>query len=472
MRTTPDPRAASARPTPDAARLRELLQRYDRAGPRYTSYPTALELDEGVGASQGRQQIERAAGRIQDPWSLYVHLPFCQTRCLYCACTVVITKDRAVAGRYLDALHAELGMLDAVVGGRRRVSQLHLGGGTPTWYGAEELDELLRRIRRVFDLEPGGERAVEVDPRVTTREQLETLASHGFARLSLGVQDLDPDVQAAVGRIQPLELTARTIDLARSLGYSSINVDLIYGLPRQSPTRFQRTLDDVVRLRPERVAVYSFAHLPTIKAHQRRIRTEELPTPAVKLELLARSIETFTRAGYRHLGMDHFAVPEDELALAEQDGTLGRNFMGYTRCAAPDMLGLGMSAIGDVGGALLQNQRRLIDYEREVAGGRLPIERGILRSPDDELRRAVIAELMVHGRIERRQIEARFRVDFAETFAPELGQLAALEDDGLVICSDDRIQATATGRLLVRNIAMVFDAYRQDAGAERFSRTV
>lgn len=479
MPTTPDPPRAGSAPAlarPPPARLRELLARYDRPGPRYTSYPTAADFGPGVGEATARAVLARAAAHPDAPWSLYVHLPFCAHRCLYCACSVVITRDPALGARYLEGLTAELALLAPLLGGRRRVTQLHLGGGTPTWYAAADLDVLLRRVRAAFDLDPAGERAVELDPRVTTRDQLEVLAAHGFARASLGVQDLDPEVQAAVGRVQPLDAVRRIAEEARALGYASLNVDLIYGLPRQTPAGWRRTLEAVLGLRPERAAVYGFAHVPWLKAHQRRLRAEDLPGPAARLELLALAIEAFTAAGYVHVGLDHFARPEDTLARALMDGTLGRNFMGYAPRVAPDTLGVGMSAISDVNGVMWQGQRKLAGYGAALAEGRLPVERGHARGADDELRRTVIHALMVGGRVDKAAVAARHGVDFDRHFAAELARLAEPEADGLVERRREALVVTPLGRLFVRNVAMAFDARLAapvDApGPPRYSRTV
>ncbi len=452
-----------------AARIR----RYDRPGPRYTSYPTAAEFHTGVDAATYDAHLRGAGSRAADPLSLYVHLPFCAERCLYCGCNVVITRKRSVAEHYLDGLTREIRAIASRLGRRRRLRQLHWGGGTPTSLTPDELRKLATVIRDSFELEPGAEMAIEIDPRVTTVEHLYTLRTLGFNRLSLGVQDFTPTVQRAVNRIQSYEQTAEMVETARGLGYGSINLDLIYGLPLQTPETFAATLDLVLRMRPERIAAYSYAHVPWLKVQQKRIRESDLPTPEVKLELLAGTIEAFRGGGYRSIGMDHFALPDDELGRALDEGTLWRNFMGYTVRQAPDMIGCGMSAISDIGGGLFQNETKLIRYQHAIDAGSRATHRGVVLTPDDHLRRYVITALMCRFAVDAADVEERFNIDFASTFASEIEALVPFVDDGFVELSHEGIRVTGDGRLFVRNVCVVFDAYRRHPDAEqRFSRMV
>jgi oxygen-independent coproporphyrinogen-3 oxidase len=365
----------------------QLLERYDRPGPRYTSYPTALEFRTDFGLERVLERIAAADRQSDAPLSLYAHLPFCEERCRYCGCNVVITKHHDVADRYMDHLVREIDLLADQLPRRRQVAQLHWGGGTPTYYSERDLGRLFMAFERHFSFTDDAEIAIEVDPRVTTRTHITLLRRLGFNRLSLGVQDFDPLVQDAVGRIQPYGLTRDLMDFARQEGFRSINVDLIYGLPHQSPSGFARTLQQVLDLRPERVAVYSFAYVPWIKPHMKKLPVEALPTAAGKMALFGQAVDSFLGAGYRQIGMDHFAVPEDELARAAEQRTLHRNFMGYTVKAATDMLGLGITAIGDVQGAFVQNAKKLPDYYAAIDAGRLPVERGLALDRDDLTRR-------------------------------------------------------------------------------------
>ncbi len=451
----------------------ERIRRYDRPGPRYTSYPTAAEFHPGADATVYDDHLRRAAEAQDEPISLYLHLPFCAERCHYCGCNVVITRRREIAERYLDGLEREIRAVARRLHRRRQLRQVHWGGGTPTYLTVGELRRLGAVLRDSFELTSDAEMAIEIDPRVTTVEQLETLQELGFNRLSMGVQDFTPEVQQAVNRVQPFEPTAALIDAARGLGFASINLDLIYGLPLQTPETFARTLDRVLRLRPERVAVYSYAHVPWLKVQQRRIREQDLPTPAVKLELIASAIDSFRNAGYRSIGMDHFALPEDELGRALDAGTLWRNFMGYTIRQASDLIGCGLSAISDVAGGLFQNDPKLVRYQRAVDAGEWATYRGVVLSDEDRLRRFVITSLMCRFAVDAGEVEARFGVDFATTFAPEIEALGSFADDGFVEVTDDGIRVVGDGHLFVRNVCMVFDSYlRQPDVERRFSRTV
>jgi oxygen-independent coproporphyrinogen III oxidase len=458
---------------PEAPATGALLARHDRPGPRYTSYPSALEFQPSFGADDYAERL-RAAARRGDPLSLYTHLPFCAERCLYCACTVVITKQARVTEPYLDRVAREVDLVGEHLGDARTVSAFHLGGGTPTYYAPERLHELFTFFRSRFRFAPDAELAVEVDPRVTSEAHLEVLAANGVNRLSFGVQDFDEQVQAAVHRVQGVALTERLMTRSRELGMDAINVDLIYGLPHQTPASFARTLDTVIALAPTRLAVYSFAFVPWVKHHQRRLPQEAMPTGLAKFELLAVARERLQGAGYVDVGMDHFARPDDELCVAQREGRLSRTFMGYTTDTAPDQIGFGLSAIGYVDGAYVQNVKKLTQYDRAIDAGALPVERGLRLSRDDLVRQAIIREWMCHFRIDVRAVEARHGVDFSRDFAPELDALAPLVDDGFVSVTDGAIDATPLGRLFPRNVAMVFDRYlrRSAPDAPRYSRTV
>ena len=455
----------------------ELLARYDRPGPRYTSYPTAVEFHPGFTEADYRERLA-VADTLAEPLSLYAHLPFCEERCLFCGCNVVVTKRQDVTQQYLDHVLGEIDLLAQHLPHRRRVSQMHWGGGTPTFYPAHDLERLFHAISERFEFTPDAELGIEVDPRVTTSHQIASLRRLGFNRLSMGVQDFAPEVQRAVHRIQSYEWTRDMVAQARAEGFTSVNIDLIYGLPYQTVEGFRQTLDRVVEIRPDRVAVYSFAFVPWIKAHMKHLPNEAMPDASLKLELLALSIDAFTRAGYRAIGMDHFALPEDELSRAIETRTLSRNFMGYTVQSARDMVAVGISAIGDVQGAFVQNVKKLPPYEESIAAGRFPVERGYRLDADDHLRRHVITELMCNFHLDRRDVERRFGIDFASTFAPELAELTAPDSpstDGLMVVTPEALEVTPLGRRFVRNLCMVFDRHlRARAAGEKpvFSRTV
>jgi len=456
----------------------ELLVRYNRPGPRYTSYPTAVEFHEGVTDTAYLERLTAANAAAGEPLSVYMHLPFCEERCSYCGCFVVITKHRDVTDRYLDYLEREIDLLAAHLPDRRQVSQLHWGGGTPTYFTADQLARLHDRLRRHFTFTPDAEIGVEIDPRVTSPEQLTVLRALGFNRLSMGVQDFAPEVQEAVNRVQSYELTRSLVDHARGLGFRSINIDLIYGLPFQTTGGFARTLDQVLTMRPERVAVYSFAFVPWMKAHMKHLPEESLPPAEVKMALLTLAQDAFTGAGYRQIGMDHFAVPEDELARALDTQTLHRNFMGYTVQSARDMVALGVSAIGDVQSAFVQNTKKLNEYYDAIDAGRFPIARGYALDDDDRLRRHVITELMCNGYLDVTEVEQRFGIRVADYFAAALAQLTgpgSPEADGLVEVTAGSVTVTPRGRPFVRNICMAFDRYLQARTAGPtpvFSKTV
>lgn len=454
----------------------DLLARHDRPGPRYTSYPTAVEFHEGVGTDDYLERLIAADQLGDAPLSLYMHLPFCEQRCLFCGCHVIITRHRDVAEPYLELVKREVELLAERLPNRRRFAQLHLGGGTPTYFSPAQLTDLLGHTLRHFRPAPGAELALEADPRVTTTDHIDALAELGFNRISFGVQDLTPEVQESINRVQSLEQTAELVGHARRRGFRGINVDLIYGLPLQTPESFERTVDSVISLGVDRAAVYSFAFVPWVRGHQKKIEEDQLPDARTKVALFAIARERFLRAGYEPIGMDHFARPDDELALAKHDGRLRRNFQGYAVIPGDDVLGIGISAIGDVRGAYVQNEKKLSTYEERIRAGRLPVMRGVTRSADDEVRRAVIHELMCNFRVDTADISRRFGVDFASYFAHDLALLAGHEREGLVALAPGRIEATPVGELFVRNLAMCFDRYqREKHDAESrpvFSRTV
>ncbi len=454
----------------------ELLARFDKPGPRYTSYPTAVEFCEEVTARDYEEHLARA-GELQDaPLSVYMHLPFCAERCLFCGCHVIITPHMEKATPYLALLEREIELVAAKLPQRRKVSQLHLGGGTPTYYRPEQLDHLLTHFFSFFEATPDAELAIECDPRVTTDEHIDVLAAHGFNRISFGVQDFTPAVQEAIGRVQSVQQTEGLMRRARERGFTGINVDLIYGLPNQEPATFEETLETVIGLRADRAAVYSFAFVPWIRGHQKQLDEADFPGREAKFELFALARERFLQAGYTAIGMDHFARPEDELSVALSQRHLRRNFQGYAVIPAEDVLGLGISSIGDVREGYFQNAKKLSTYGEAIEAGRLPIERGVLLRGEDALRRAVIHELMCNFRVEKRAIEERFGVNFDETFAEDLRRLGPLEADGLARVTEHAIEATPSGELFVRNLAMCFDTYwrekHEDSDGPVFSRTV
>ena len=453
-----------------------LLARYDVAGPRYTSYPTAVEFHEGVGPREYQERLAIANEESRLPISLYVHLPFCAERCLFCGCNVVIAPNREHALPYLDLLRREIALVGRWLRDRRRVLQLHLGGGTPTFYQPRELSALLADLIARFPPVPGAELAVEVDPRVTSDAHIAALGGFGFNRMSLGVQDLTPRVQQAIHRVQSLEDTARVVRKAREEGFSGLNVDLIYGLPYQTPETFAATVDAMIALGFDRAAVYSFAFVPWMRGQQKRLPEESLPAPALKVELQALARERFLAAGYEPIGMDHFALPDDEIAVARREGRLRRNFQGYSVLPATDTVGLGISAIGDVAGGYFQNTKKLSVYQEALESGRLPVDRGVLRGADDDLRRRVIHGLMCNFRVDKREIEADFGICFDEYFALDLELLREHEAEGLVRAEPEAIAVAPRGQLFVRNLAMCFDRYLREKRAEPsrpvFSRTV
>jgi oxygen-independent coproporphyrinogen-3 oxidase len=440
-----------------------LIRKYDVSGPRYTSYPTADRFVEAFGEAEFRHWIaQRKIGGISRPLSLYVHLPFCDTICYYCGCNKVVTRERGKSAKYIKYLAQECARLARLLRGDRRICQLHWGGGTPNFLPREQIEQLWRALRAAFDPAPDVECSIEVDPRRLEPDTLAFLAGLGFNRVSIGVQDFDPAVQRAVNRVQSEEVTRAAVEQARAAGFRSVNLDLIYGLPRQTLDGFSTTLDRVLALQPDRIALYAYAHLPAAFKPQRRIAPEDLPSPEAKLQILTLAIGRLTRAGYLYIGMDHFARPEDELAVAQRQGRLQRNFQGYSTHAEADMLGLGVSAIGRIGPIYYQNQKRLEEYYAALEAGRLPVLRGVELSADDLVRRAVIHGLACNFRVSVEGIELAHLIDFQRYFAAELEELKALQRDGLVAVGPDWIEVTPKGRLLVRAICMVFDRYLRE----------
>ncbi len=452
-----------------------LIQRFDRNGPRYTSYPTADRFTEAFDeAAYRRAAAQRNAGGVRRPLALYVHLPFCRDVCFYCACNRIVTRDADKAATYLDHLESEIAMAGSLFRDDARVARMHWGGGTPTYYDIGQLHALFGKIGRHFELAYDGDYSIEVDPRTVDADAVEALGEIGFNRISLGVQDFDPAVQAAVHRVQSPESTFSAIAAARRAGFDSINIDLIYGLPLQSPESFERTLELVASARPGRVALYNYAHLPQRFKPQRRIRDQDLPAPAVRLELLELAVERLGAAGYRHIGMDHFALPEDALAVAQRHGQLRRDFQGYSSGPPCDLVGLGVSAIGAVGATYVQNHRGLEDYYACLGQGRLPVMRGLQLTVDDLARRSVIHALMCNFAVSKPGIEAAYLIDFDRYFAAELRALREFEELGLVSCGRDWITVAPGGRFVIRGICMAFDRYLRPAvrSGPRYSRVI
>jgi oxygen-independent coproporphyrinogen-3 oxidase len=450
-----------------------LIRKYDISGPRYTSYPTADRFVEAFGEAHYRHALAgRGIGGMAQPLSLYVHIPFCTDVCFYCACNKKVTRERALGVRYLDYLACEMRLVDGALGGSRRLAQMHWGGGTPTFLGQDGMESLIDLIDRYFERGPDCECSIEVDPRDCASGSMAFLAGLGFNRVSLGVQDFDPQVQQAIHRIQPEALTAGAIDAARQAGFRSINVDLIYGLPRQTLDGFSATLERLIALDPDRIALYGYAHLPQKFRPQRRIDEKDLPSAETRLQILTLAISRLTRAGYLYIGMDHFAKPADELSVAQRQGRLHRNFQGYSTLPDCDVIGLGASAIGRVGATYSQNHRDLKDYQAALDAERLPVGRGLALTRDDLVRRAVIQALICQFRLFVEPIETSYLIDFADYFSNELEELRLLEQDGLVELRPDRIEVTAKGRPLVRVVCMAFDRHLREGRRASYSRVL
>jgi oxygen-independent coproporphyrinogen-3 oxidase len=449
-----------------------LINRYDKSGPRYTSYPTALELHEGFTTTDYQQQIELSNQR-GGPLSLYFHIPFCDTVCYYCACNKIITKNRAHAEPYLANLFKEIAMQGALFDHNRPVNQLHWGGGTPTFLDFEQMSRLMAATRKHFNLkeDDSGEYSIEIDPRATDDQTIKQLRQLGFNRISLGVQDFDVDVQRAVNRIQSEAETFAVLEAARKEGFRSTSIDLIYGLPKQSVASFAVTLDKILTVAPDRFSIFNYAHLPARFKTQRQINAADMPSADVKLDILQMIIQRLLAEGYVYIGMDHFAKPDDELAVAQRENKLYRNFQGYSTHSDCDLVGLGITSIGRVADSYVQNVKDLAAYDTLISQGSLPVYKGFVLNGDDKLRRAVITQLICHFGLSYAQIEQAFAIDFKDYFNDELSALKVMQEDGLLCMDTEGIQVLSTGRLLIRNICMVFDYYIK-GNAQQFSKVI
>jgi len=453
----------------------DLIKRYDKSGPRYTSYPTAVQFHEGF-AEENYRAVAQATNNEQPlrPLSMYFHIPFCDTVCFYCGCNKIATKNRDKAQPYLDRVYRELEMQSALFDENRIVDQLHWGGGTPTFISHAQMRELMAKTRQTFKLhdDDRGEYSIEIDPREVKNDTIKLLRELGFNRMSLGAQDFEPAVQKAVNRIQSEQQTFEVMAQAREVGFKSVSVDLIYGLPLQTVESFARTLDKVIEASPDRLSVFNYAHLPEMFKPQRRINEDDLPAPAVKLGILQMSIEKLANAGYVYIGMDHFARPDDELAIAQREGSLYRNFQGYSTHAECDLLGIGVSSIGMVGHSYSQNVKGLDDYYRIIDSGYLPLFRGVELNDDDLLRRAVITQLICNFELNIKSIEQQYGLRFDDYFATEVEVLKTMQQDGLLEMDAISIRVQAQGRLLIRNICMVFDRYMREPSMQRYSKVI
>jgi oxygen-independent coproporphyrinogen-3 oxidase len=450
----------------------DLIRRYAGSGPRYTSYPTAMEFSPAVGEQDYINWV-RESNNSRRPLSLYVHVPFCAHVCFYCACNKVVTADRSKAEPYLESLYREICLQASLVDPDRRVDQLHWGGGTPTFLSEKQMCDLMRVLGENFYLheDDSGEYSIEIDPRELREDTLPILREIGFNRVSLGVQDFNPEVQQAVHRVQSPEQTLGAMRQARELGFRSINIDLMYGLPLQTPNSFADTLDGVIEVRPNRLSVFNYAHLPERFKPQRRINAVDLPSADEKLNILSVTIDKLTAAGYQYIGMDHFALADDELSEAQRNGTLHRNFQGYSTHSDSDLVGMGVSAISAMPGGFSQNHVKLEDYYGDLEVPRLPVARGVALNEDDRLRGEVIQQLICNNMLETGSIETEFGIDFDSYFAAELKQLKLMAQDGLIRVGDHRLDVTARGRLLIRNVCKVFDHYRVEQ-EEKFSKMI
>ncbi len=462
----------------------DLINRYDKSGPRYTSYPTAVKFDETFGEAKYRACAELTnqesrelvqQGLRPKPLSLYFHIPFCDTVCFYCGCSKVATKDRTKAQPYLDRVYKELAMQSALFDENRIVDQLHWGGGTPTFISHDQMRELMSKTRRNFQLhdDDTGEYSIEIDPREVTVESIALLREIGFNRMSLGVQDFDATVQKAVNRIQTEEVTFATLTAAKAEGFKSVSIDLIYGLPHQTVKSFAETVDKIIEVSPDRLSVFNYAHLPEMFKPQRRINEDDLPSATEKLDILQDTNERLSKAGYVYIGMDHFAKPDDELAVAQREHTLYRNFQGYSTHADCDLIGLGVTSIGKVGNTYSQNVKTLDEYYALLDDGKLPVFRGLELDDDDVLRREVITQIICNFSLRPAEIEKQFGINFEEYFVAELKELRVMADDGLISLDENNvIDVEPAGRLLIRNVCMVFDKYLRQNSEQRFSKVI
>ncbi len=452
----------------------DLIKRYDKSGPRYTSYPTAVAFTPDFTEENFTQHAEKS-NQEGGPLSLYFHIPFCDTICFYCACNKIATKDYSKTPTYLEYLYKEMDMQAKLFDASRVVEQLHWGGGTPTFLKHHEIEALMAYTRKTFNLlnDDSGDYSIEIDPRSVSKDTIKLLRDVGFNRFSLGVQDVDEKVQKAVNRIQPIKDTQAIIDACRENNAHSVSIDLIYGLPLQTVEGFAQTLQTAIEMNPDRMSVFNYAHLPHIFKPQRRINADQLPSSEEKLEILQQSIETLTHAGYEYIGMDHFAKPDDELAIAQAKGSLHRNFQGYTTHAECDLVAMGVSSISSIHHSYSQNEKDIDGYYAAIKADRLPIIRGLALTDDDVLRREIIQQLSCHFKLDFKQIEKQFTINFSEYFAIELKDLLPMQDDDLLTLSENNIQVTPRGRMLIRNICMVFDLHlRQQKGTQSFSKVI
>lgn len=452
----------------------DLIKRYDKSGPRYTSYPTAVAFTPDFTEENFTQHAEKS-NQAGGPLSLYFHIPFCDTICFYCACNKIATKDYSKTPTYLEYLYKEMDMQAKLFDASRVVEQLHWGGGTPTFLKHHEIEALMAYTRKTFNLlnDDSGDYSIEIDPRSVSKDTIKLLRDVGFNRFSLGVQDVDEKVQKAVNRIQPIKDTQAIIDACRENNAHSVSIDLIYGLPLQTVEGFAQTLQTAIEMNPDRMSVFNYAHLPHIFKPQRRINADQLPSSEEKLEILQQSIETLTHAGYEYIGMDHFAKPDDELAIAQAKGSLHRNFQGYTTHAECDLVAMGVSSISSIHHSYSQNEKDIDGYYAAIKADRLPIIRGLALTDDDVLRREIIQQLSCHFKLDFKQIERQFTINFSEYFAIELKDLLPMQDDDLLTLSENSIQVTPRGRMLIRNICMVFDLHlRQQKGTQSFSKVI
>lgn len=451
----------------------ELIRRFDSLGPRYTSYPTADRFNAEFTESSYIQYLKQRNDAVnKPPLSLYIHIPFCASLCYYCACNKVITKDRSKSAIYLNYLAKELQLVKQHLTARETISQLHLGGGTPTFLSEVEMRGLMAMLREHFDFAADAEISIEIDPRTVTAETLQLLADVGFNRTSLGVQDFDEQVQIAVHRIQPYDMVEKCITQSRAVGFQSINFDLIYGLPKQSLESFSRTLDQVIALSPARIALYNYAHLPTRFKPQRRINEADLPSAEQRLQIFLMSLRRLLAEGYVYIGLDHFAKPDDSLALAVKDKSLHRNFQGYTTRADCDLVALGLSSIGKIGASYVQNLRTLDEYYAALDQNKLPVEKGFHLSEDDLLRREIIMDLMCSTSLDIPEIERKYHIRFAEYFSDELARIQAYADEGLMKIGESAVSVTAKGRMFVRAFSMVFDQYLSRQSGAKYSKLI
>ncbi|MBE9561605.1 MAG: oxygen-independent coproporphyrinogen III oxidase [Proteobacteria bacterium] len=448
----------------------DLIRRYNKAGPRYTSYPTAVQFNNEFNETSYRNHAQNS----NKPLSLYLHVPFCDTVCFYCACNKIATKNRGLTIPYLQHLYQEIAWQGELFGRQQPVTQLHWGGGTPTFLSHDQMRELMLVKAKHFQLldDDSGEYSIEIDPRETKSDTIALLREIGFNRMSLGVQDFTPQVQEAVNRIQSPEQTFTVLEQARSEGFKSVSIDLIYGLPHQNATSFAETLETIIAVRPDRLSVFNYAHLPTLFKPQRRINEADLPSPAEKLSILQNTTNQLLAAGYIYIGMDHFALPDDELAIAQRNGTLYRNFQGYSTHSNCDLIGFGTTAISQVADSYSQNVKTLEEYYAKIDAGNIPILRGIALNADDKLRRAVITKLICHFTLDIATIEQEYKIDFKSYFANELVELETMQVDGLLTINDQQIDILPAGRFLVRNICMPFDIYLRQNKEQRFSKVI